>query len=114
MTPVDELTERRAGYLAVLRANRVPCQYIAGSEPPGAYVDWLKVMLPDVSISVMPGTGHFPIWPGPPKSPGCWRGDADTSQGSLGRGGPRSRPLCRCDSRGWQILANIWTLLARR
>jgi pimeloyl-ACP methyl ester carboxylesterase len=37
-----------------------PTGYVAGEEPPAAYADWLTSMLPDVKITVFPGTGHFP------------------------------------------------------
>ena len=60
VTPVPELTRRRADELAVLRSGRVPYQYLAGEEPAPAYAEWLTSMLPDVKITVLPGTGHFP------------------------------------------------------
>jgi pimeloyl-ACP methyl ester carboxylesterase len=60
VTPVPELTRRRTDELAVLRSGRVPYQYLAGEEPAPAYAEWLTSMLPDVKITVLPGTGHFP------------------------------------------------------
>jgi pimeloyl-ACP methyl ester carboxylesterase len=60
VTPVPELTQRMTGNLAVLRAGGIPYQYVTGDEPPPAYVDWLTSLLPDVKITVFPGTGHFP------------------------------------------------------
>jgi pimeloyl-ACP methyl ester carboxylesterase len=60
VTPVPELTRRWADNLAVLRSDRVPYLYVAGDEPSPAYGDWLRSMLPDVRIIVIPATGHFP------------------------------------------------------
>jgi pimeloyl-ACP methyl ester carboxylesterase len=55
-----ELADRQAKDLAVIRASGIPYRYVAGSEPPAAYADWLRSMLPGVSITVLPQTGHFP------------------------------------------------------
>ena len=55
-----ELSERTVQALAALRSAGVPYRYVTGAEPSQAYADWLRSMLPDVSISVFPGTGHFP------------------------------------------------------
>jgi pimeloyl-ACP methyl ester carboxylesterase len=60
VTAGPELTQRWTNDLGILRSDRVPYWYVAGEEPPAAYADWLTSMLPDVKISVFPGTGHFP------------------------------------------------------
>jgi pimeloyl-ACP methyl ester carboxylesterase len=56
----DGLAEQRMRDLAILRSNRTPYRYLAGDEPPAAYQRWLRSMLPDVAITVLPGSGHFP------------------------------------------------------
>jgi pimeloyl-ACP methyl ester carboxylesterase len=55
-----ELDETWQRQLAVLRESRIPYRYIAGDTPPPAYEKWLRDALPDVEITVLPATGHFP------------------------------------------------------
>jgi len=43
-----------------LRAANVPFTMIAGAEPGPEYRSWLATTLPHATISVWPGTGHFP------------------------------------------------------
>ena len=43
-----------------MRAAGLPYQIVAGSEPDEAYKEWLRSRLPQASITVWPGSGHFP------------------------------------------------------
>ena len=43
-----------------IRAASVPYHYIAGSAVDPGYRAWLKAALPDVLITELPGSGHFP------------------------------------------------------
>ncbi|MEV0714851.1 alpha/beta hydrolase [Asanoa sp. NPDC050611] len=56
----DELARRRADDLGVIRANGLPYTFVTGHEPNPAYQEWLRSALPDVTVTVLPGSGHFP------------------------------------------------------
>jgi pimeloyl-ACP methyl ester carboxylesterase len=58
--PSEQLAERTARNLTALRSSGMTYLYIAGAEPSAAYLDWLRSALPDVAVTVFPGTGHFP------------------------------------------------------
>jgi pimeloyl-ACP methyl ester carboxylesterase len=58
--PAEELDERRAGELATLHARGIAYHHVAGDDPAPAYRDWLESLLPDVTITVLRGSGHFP------------------------------------------------------
>lgn len=58
--PVEELANQAADDLTQLAAGALPYVVVAGSEPPPQYADWLRTALPQVSVEVWPGTGHFP------------------------------------------------------
>lgn len=60
VTPADELGERRTRELETLHSNAVPYHYVSGNELPCAYRHWLTSIFPDVTITVLPCTGHFP------------------------------------------------------
>ena len=61
---LDQTPEELAALLNVtvraLRAANVPFTMIAGSDPDPEYRSWLATTLPHATISVWPGTGHFP------------------------------------------------------
>lgn len=59
-TPAPELQERHAERLAVIAAEGTPYHYVAGEEPAPEYLDWLRGALPEVAVTVLPGSGHFP------------------------------------------------------
>jgi pimeloyl-ACP methyl ester carboxylesterase len=58
--PVTELTGNAAATLATLRAAKVPYLFVAGHELEPEYQDWLTQLLPQASVTVWPGSGHFP------------------------------------------------------
>ncbi|WP_419196595.1 alpha/beta fold hydrolase [Actinacidiphila glaucinigra] len=59
-TPPATLDERNAGRLARIASQGTPYHYVTGAEPDPEYRAWLSRALPDVTISVLPGSGHFP------------------------------------------------------
>jgi pimeloyl-ACP methyl ester carboxylesterase len=59
-TPGAELDALRGSELAAIAANGIGYHYVTGTEPEQQYRDWLTAILPDVRISVFPGSGHFP------------------------------------------------------
>lgn len=59
-TPVAEMTERAEAGISALRASGMPYLFIAGHELEPGYETWLREKLPQVSITVWPGSGHFP------------------------------------------------------
>jgi pimeloyl-ACP methyl ester carboxylesterase len=59
-TPIPELDEQRTTELTTIAAKRIPYHYVTGAEVPAPYQDWLTALVPDVAITVLPGTGHFP------------------------------------------------------
>lgn len=58
-TPAGELDRRRADELAAVAARGVPYHYVTGAEPDPAYRAWLQAALPDLTITVLTGAGHF-------------------------------------------------------
>ncbi|MER7442651.1 alpha/beta fold hydrolase [Micromonospora avicenniae] len=60
VTADEAFTEQRVRELERIRSLGIPYHYVAGSEPPPPYRRWLESMLPDVTIDVLPGGGHFP------------------------------------------------------
>ncbi|MFK3979013.1 alpha/beta fold hydrolase [Micromonospora sp. NPDC050397] len=56
----EELGERRVRDLGVIRSEGVPYHYVTGYEPDPAYRGWLKSALPELVITVLPDSGHFP------------------------------------------------------
>lgn len=59
-TPLDELDRQRRAELTAIAAKRIPYHYVTGADVPAPYQDWLTTLVPDVTIIVFPGTGHFP------------------------------------------------------
>ncbi|MFF7212952.1 alpha/beta fold hydrolase [Streptomyces sp. NPDC008238] len=59
-TPPVTLDERNAARLERIAARGTPYHYVAGAEPDPEYRAWLSGALPDVTITVLPGSGHFP------------------------------------------------------
>ena len=56
----EELDELVSQELARVSAASLPYLIVAGDEPDEAYQAWLGSRLPQASISVWPGSGHFP------------------------------------------------------
>jgi pimeloyl-ACP methyl ester carboxylesterase len=59
-TPAGDLTERRIRDLETIRSNGTPYRYVTGGDPDPAYRQWLESVLPGVTITVLPDSGHFP------------------------------------------------------
>ena len=58
--PVDELVDLATRGLASLRAAGVPYLVVAGADLDPDYERWLSEMLPQATVTVWPGSGHFP------------------------------------------------------
>jgi pimeloyl-ACP methyl ester carboxylesterase len=58
--PATELDDFVESGLAALRAKNVPYLVVAGSEPDPTYEEWLHERLPEATVTVFSGTGHFP------------------------------------------------------
>ena len=58
--PADELARRIADGLAAVRDAKVPYLVVAGHDAGPEYLSWLNQMLPQASVTVWPGSGHFP------------------------------------------------------
>jgi pimeloyl-ACP methyl ester carboxylesterase len=56
----EQADEDNSRDLAAIRAVGVPYHYIAGSAVEPGYRAWLEAALPDVLITELPGSGHFP------------------------------------------------------
>ncbi|MFC8076444.1 alpha/beta fold hydrolase [Streptomyces sp. NPDC057307] len=59
-TPADVLAEQRTRDMGVLRNRGVAYHHVSGAELPPPYRQWLETVLPDVTVTVIPGSGHFP------------------------------------------------------
>jgi pimeloyl-ACP methyl ester carboxylesterase len=61
---LDRTPEEIAGFaadgLAALREAKVPYLVVAGRELDPSYASWLEEALPQASVEVMAGSGHFP------------------------------------------------------
>jgi pimeloyl-ACP methyl ester carboxylesterase len=60
VTPAQDLNEGVARGLDAIRASGIAYHYVSGDELDPAYREWLESALPDVTITVLPGSGHFP------------------------------------------------------
>jgi pimeloyl-ACP methyl ester carboxylesterase len=60
VTPAEDLTGHRTRELATIRSRGIPYRYVSGDEPSAPYRQWLESALPEVTITVLPGSGHFP------------------------------------------------------
>ncbi|WP_422774316.1 alpha/beta fold hydrolase [Plantactinospora sp. WMMC1484] len=58
--PLEELGEQRSRELTKIRSERISYRYVTQREPDPAYRRWLESVLPEITITVLPGTGHFP------------------------------------------------------
>jgi pimeloyl-ACP methyl ester carboxylesterase len=56
----EQADENISRNLAAIRAAGVPYHYIAGSAVEPGYRAWLEAALPDLLITELPGSGHFP------------------------------------------------------
>ncbi|MEU8378321.1 alpha/beta hydrolase [Streptosporangium sp. NPDC048865] len=60
VTSAETLGRHQTHLLDVIRSSGVPYHYVAGRSPDPAYEGWLRSALPDVTVTVLPGSGHFP------------------------------------------------------
>ncbi|MFI6761120.1 alpha/beta fold hydrolase [Micromonospora sp. NPDC050417] len=60
VTPAEEITERRTQDLDTIHSRGIAYRYVTGEEPNPRYRRWLESTLPDIAITVLPGSGHFP------------------------------------------------------
>ncbi|MBJ7601843.1 MAG: alpha/beta hydrolase [Candidatus Dormibacteraeota bacterium] len=80
--PHDEVADLATGGLASVRAAGVPYLVVAGSALEPDYEQWLKEMLPQATVIVWPGSGHFPHLAHPDRFAKClaatarWPADA--------------------------------------
>ncbi len=58
--PASELTDMVGATLAAVRTAGAPYLVVAGDDLPADYREWLTEMLPHATITVWPGSGHFP------------------------------------------------------
>ena len=75
--PADELNAAAAEGRAKLRATRLPYLMVASEEVDYGYRDWLKQQLPQASIVVLTGSGHFPHLAHPDMFARCLADTAD-------------------------------------
>ncbi len=60
VTDPDELDQLRKNELAAIGAGATPYHYVTGAAPDPSYQDWLTAQLPEVQVTVLADTGHFP------------------------------------------------------
>jgi pimeloyl-ACP methyl ester carboxylesterase len=58
--PVNELADFAAAHVASVRAASVPYLVVAGTDLEPDYQKWLSDVLPQATVTVFPGSGHFP------------------------------------------------------
>ncbi len=58
--PASELADTVGATLAAVRAAGVPYLVVAGDDLEAGYREWLTEMLPQATVTVWPGSGHFP------------------------------------------------------
>jgi pimeloyl-ACP methyl ester carboxylesterase len=58
--PTEELADLAAAALTTVRDAGLPYLVVAGNPLDSGYQQWLTGMLPQVKITVWPGSGHFP------------------------------------------------------
>ena len=84
-TPASELASDKAAALDAVRAARIPYLFIAGHDVEPEYRAWLLRALPDASVEVWPGSGHFPQLAHPGRF--ADRLEATAAWGGAARGG---------------------------
>ncbi|WP_189938157.1 alpha/beta fold hydrolase [Streptomyces sulfonofaciens] len=58
--PAEQLGEQRTRELNAIRAAGISYHHVTEGEPPPAYRQWLEALLPDVTLTTLPDSGHFP------------------------------------------------------
>ncbi len=69
--PASELADMVGAALTAVRAGGVPYLVIAGDDPEAGYRQWLAETLPDATVTVWPGSGHFPHLAHPGRFAAC-------------------------------------------
>jgi pimeloyl-ACP methyl ester carboxylesterase len=69
--PGSELADMVGATLAAVRAAGVPYHVVAGDQLEAGYRQWLAEMLPDATVAVWPGSGHFPHLAHPDRFAAC-------------------------------------------
>jgi pimeloyl-ACP methyl ester carboxylesterase len=69
--PASELADMVGAALTAVRAAGVPYLVIAGDDPEAGYRQWLAETLPDATVTVWPGSGHFPHLAHPGRFAAC-------------------------------------------
>ncbi|GGK21761.1 alpha/beta hydrolase [Streptomyces camponoticapitis] len=59
-TPADVLAEERTRDMGAIRDRGIAYHHVSGEELPAAYRTWLETVQPDATVTVIPGSGHFP------------------------------------------------------
>ncbi|WP_244876160.1 alpha/beta fold hydrolase [Winogradskya consettensis] len=55
----EQIRENRLRELRAIASKGIPYHWVNASEPPTAYLRWLRSVLPQAEVTVVPG-GHFP------------------------------------------------------
>ena len=58
--PSEELREQRTRELTALRESGTAYHYVSRSPVDPGYETWLREILPEAGVTVLPGSGHFP------------------------------------------------------
>jgi pimeloyl-ACP methyl ester carboxylesterase len=72
--PTRELADMVGAALAAVRAAGVPYHLVAGDYLDADYRNWLTEMLPHATVTVFPGSGHFPHIAHPDRFAACLAG----------------------------------------
>jgi pimeloyl-ACP methyl ester carboxylesterase len=93
--PLSEIAAFAATMLAAVKTAGLPYLVIAGEALEPEYERWLKEAIPQVSVTVLPASGHFPHLAHPALFAQCLaatgRWEADGSRRSLASAGHRAR-----------------------
>lgn len=60
VTPAEDLDAQMTDAIESLRAARVPYHYVSGEAVDPAYLGRLGALLPEATVTVLDGSGHFP------------------------------------------------------
>jgi pimeloyl-ACP methyl ester carboxylesterase len=69
--PASELADMVVATLAAVRADGLPYLLVAGDELEPGYWEWLTAMVPQATVTVWPGGGHFPHLAHPGRFAAC-------------------------------------------
>ena len=60
VSPTGEINDRLTAGMDAIRTSGVPYHHVSGAALEPEYRRWLEAILPDVTITVLPDSGHFP------------------------------------------------------